>query len=93
VGPHAGMAEAFRNAVKCPIMAVGGMNDPEKAVAVLERGKVQLVGICRGLIADAEWPIKVHEGRLDDIVECVECNAKCFGNLFAGKQIACTQWP
>ena len=92
VGPHAGLAEAFRDAVDCPIMAVGGMNDPDRAVAALERGKVQLVGICRGLIADALWPHKVQEGRVDEIVQCVECNAKCFGNLFKGEPIACTQW-
>ncbi len=91
-GPHAGLAEAFRDAVQCPIIAVGGMNDPDQAEAVLKRGKVQLVAICRGLIADAQWPIKVREGRLDDIVQCVECNAKCFGNLAAGVPIACTQW-
>jgi len=91
-GPHAGLAEAFREVVQCPIMAVGGMNDPDAAQRVLERGKVDLVAICRGLIADAEWPRKVAEGRLAEIVECVECNEACYGNLFSGKQIACTQW-
>jgi len=93
VGPHAGLAEAFRNVVECPIIAVGGMNDPAAAVRVLERGKVDLLAICRGLIADAEWPTKVAEGRLDEIIECVECNEFCYGNLFRGEQIACTQWP
>ena len=92
VGPHAGLAEAFRDVVAIPIMAVGGMNDPAAAEQVLARGKVQLVGICRGLIADAEWPHKVKEGREGEIVECVECNEKCFGNLFSGVQIACVQW-
>lgn len=92
IGPHCGLAEAFRDVVKIPIMAVGGMNDPAAAEQVLARGKVQLVGICRGLIADAEWPRKVAEGRDDEIVECVECNEECFGNLFRGEQIACTQW-
>jgi len=91
-GPHVGLAEAFRDVVQCPIMAVGGMNNPGRAVTTLERGKVQLIGICRGLIADAQWPNKVREGRLDEIVQCAECNAKCYGNLFAGKQIACTRW-
>lgn len=91
-GPHAGLAEAFGYALKVPIMAVGGMNDPDAAERLLERGNVQLVGICRGLIADAEWPRKVAENRQDEIVECVECNEKCFGNLSRGEQIACTQW-
>ena len=92
VGPHAGLAEAFREVVKVPIMAVGGMNDPDAAERVLQRGKVQLVGICRGLIADAEWPREVAENRQDEIVQCVECNEKCFGNLSRGEQIACAQW-
>ncbi|NOZ22189.1 MAG: NADH:flavin oxidoreductase [Planctomycetes bacterium] len=91
-GPHAGLAEAFRDVVACPIMAVGGMNDPAAAQRVLERGKIDLVAICRGLIADAEWPKKVADDRLDEITECIECNEACYGNLFNGQQIACTQW-
>ena len=48
--------------------------------------------LIRGLIADPEWPRKVREGRLDEIVECVRCDEGCFGNLRAGVPIACTQW-
>ena len=92
-GPHVGLAEAFRDVIDVPIMAVGGMEDPDAAERVLARGKVQLVGICRGLIADAQWPIKVAEARQDEIVQCTKCNVACFGNLAEGKQIACTQWP
>ncbi len=91
-GPHAGLAEAFRDAVKCPIIAVGGMDDPSAACSVLARGKVDMVAICRGLIADPEWPQKVASGSVDKIVKCLGCNKKCFGNLYRGEQIACTQW-
>jgi len=92
VGEHAGLAAAFREAVQCPIIAVGGMDDPAAAEDVLRQNKADLVAICRGLIADAEWPKKVAENRLDEIVQCVKCNEKCFGNLRRGVPIACTQW-
>jgi len=92
IGEHAGLAAAFRDAVECPIIAVGGMNDPAAAEDVLRQGKADLVAICRGLIADSEWPRKVAEGREGEIVECVECNEECFGNLSNGIPIACTQW-
>lgn len=92
VGEHAGLAAAFREVVNCQIMAVGGMQDPEAAEQVLRTGKADLVAICRGLIADPDWPRKVKEGQLDEIVECVGCNEKCFGNLSRGIPIACTQW-
>ena len=92
-GRHAGLAEAFRDVVETPIMAVGGMEDRHAAAAVLAAGKVDLVGICRGLIADAEWPNKVAAGRAAEIVQCTKCNEKCFGNLRRREPIACTQWP
>jgi len=92
IGEHAGLAAAFRGAVSCPIIAVGGMNDPAAAEDALRENKADLVAICRGLIADAEWPRKVAAGRLDEIVRCIECNEKCFGNLSRGVPIGCTQW-
>jgi len=92
-GEHAGLAEAIKAKLDIPVIAVGGMNDPEKARKALEDGKCDLVAVARGLIADPYLPKKVMEGKLDEIVECILCNEKCFGNLNKGIPISCTQNP
>jgi len=91
--PKADMAGALKQAVDVPVIAVGGLNDPDAAEGVLEAGRADLIAIGRGLIADAELPNKVREGRLDEIVECVLCNEKCYGNLQHGQPIGCAQNP
>ncbi|HIE52877.1 MAG TPA: NADH:flavin oxidoreductase [Armatimonadetes bacterium] len=92
-GEHAGLAAAIKSCVDVPVIAVGGMNDPEAAEAALRAGKCDLVAIGRGLIADPYWPEKVFSGRRAEIVACVECNEGCFGNLRQGVPIGCTQNP
>ena len=68
------------------------MDDPRRAVAVLQEGRADLIAIGRGLIADPEWPQKISEGRLNEIVNCLKCNEKCYGNLSNGLPIECAQW-
>ena len=58
----------------------------------MNQGRADLVAVGRGLIADPDWPIKVREGRFDEIVRCVRCNEKCHGNLKKGIPVECAQW-
>ena len=88
----ADLAAPIKRAVGCPVIAVNDMDDPERAVAALQDDRADLIAIGRGLIADPEWPRKVSEGRLDEIVECLKCNEKCHGNLSKGLPIGCVQW-
>jgi 2,4-dienoyl-CoA reductase-like NADH-dependent reductase (Old Yellow Enzyme family) len=91
--PRADMAGALKAAVDVPVIAVGGLNEPDAAEKVLSQGRADLIAIGRGLIADAELPNKIGEGRLDEIIECVVCNEKCFGNLRRREPIGCAQNP
>ncbi|HPD15488.1 MAG TPA: NADH:flavin oxidoreductase [Planctomycetota bacterium] len=75
-----------------PVITVNGLDRVERAVEALEQGRADLVAVGRGLIADPDWPIKVREGRLAEIVRCTYCDEMCFGNLRKGIPIACTQW-
>jgi len=86
-------AGEIRETVDVPVIAVGGMNDPAAAEAALTSGKCDLCAIGRGQIADAHWAEKVAAGREDDIIECIECNEHCYGNLRDGVPIGCTQNP
>nr|NIM05790.1 hypothetical protein [Armatimonadota bacterium]NIM23808.1 hypothetical protein [Armatimonadota bacterium]NIM67687.1 hypothetical protein [Armatimonadota bacterium]NIM76197.1 hypothetical protein [Armatimonadota bacterium]NIN05889.1 hypothetical protein [Armatimonadota bacterium] len=92
-GPHVNMAAAAKEVTRVPVIAVGGMNNPKVAEDTLSEDKAHLVAVGRGLIADAQWSNKVREGREAEIIECIECNEKCYGNLGQGIPISCTQNP
>jgi len=85
-------SQAVREALGRPVIARGELDEPDRAVAMLTEGRADLIAVGRGLIADAEWPNKVRDGRLDEITECIRCNELCFGNLPKREPIACTQW-
>jgi NADPH2 dehydrogenase len=90
-GSHADLAWAVREAASRPVIAVGGMEDPEAAERVLRLDHADLVAIGRGLVADPQLPRKVLEGRRSEVVACIKCNQLCFGNLHAGLPISCAQ--
>ncbi len=75
-----------------PVITVYHLDEVERAVEALREGRADLIAIGRGLIADPDWPIKVKEGRLDEIVKCTRCDEMCFGNLKKGIPIECSQW-
>jgi 2,4-dienoyl-CoA reductase-like NADH-dependent reductase (Old Yellow Enzyme family) len=87
----ADLAAPFRR-FGVPVIGVGLLDDVERALEALTQGRADLVAIGRGLIADQLWPRKVREGRLAEIVKCIRCDEKCYGNLNKGLPIECTQW-
>jgi len=88
---HIEYAAEIKKVVRIPLIAVGGMEDPEKGERALSSSKCDLVAIGRGLIADPYWPKKVKEGREDKIIRCIKCNQKCYGNLRKDIAISCSQ--
>jgi 2,4-dienoyl-CoA reductase (NADPH2) len=58
---------------------------------VLNFGRASLVAVARGLIADPDWPIKVRDGRTDEIVQCVCCD-ECHADLRRGVPVRCAEW-
>lgn len=75
-----------------PVVAVNRMDEPERFGPALSEGRADLIAVCRGMIADPDWPRKMKEGRPEEIVRCIRCNELCFGNLRKWIPIACTQW-
>jgi 2,4-dienoyl-CoA reductase-like NADH-dependent reductase (Old Yellow Enzyme family) len=57
------------------------VGDAVKLRYIFSAKKVDLVTLCRPLIADPELSLKTMEGRFDDIRMCVACNQKCLDNL------------
>jgi len=88
-GTFVSLAEAIKRQVKVPVIAVGRFRTPQVAEDVVEQGKVDMIAIGRQLIADPYWPQKVADGRPDDIIPCISCNA-CFERGFAAGNLRCS---
>ena len=88
----ADLAAPFAARFSVPVIAVNGMEDPEEAEKALREGRCDLVAVGRQMIADAEWPDKVREGRPDEIRRCTHCDEGCYGNLTDGKPVECVLW-
>ncbi len=89
----ADLAAPFADQFDVPVITVGGMEDTEEAEAALADGRCSLVAVGRQLIADAQWPRKVAEGRDDEIVKCIKCNKNCYGHIKTRERITCILWP
>ena len=64
--------------VKAAVIGVGRIGTPEVAEEILAKGRVDLVGLGRQLLADPFWPRKGQEGRAQEIVRCDACNLHCW---------------
>lgn len=71
-----------------PVIACGRIMTPERAEEVLVDGQADLIGLCRPLLADAEWARKAAEGRGQEIRKCISCN-QCWGWIVADRPIGC----
>jgi 2-enoate reductase len=87
------LSEAVKKVVKIPVIVVGRLGYPELAEKVLQEGKADFIGLGRPLLADPEWPNKVREGRLDDILMCTGCNDGCMVRTREHKYISCALNP
>ena len=77
----------FKSVVKVPVL-VPSVHDPYLAEQIIREGKADMVTLGRQLIADPDWPMKLQEGRFDEITRCVKCNV-CLGRFNRGLQIRC----
>ena len=65
-------AAAIKAVVDIPVIAVGRINDPLLAEAILRSGQADLITMARASLADPQLPRKAQEGRLADILHrCV----------------------
>ncbi len=93
--PEAGL-EATMSWVKSvtdkPVVSVGRFTSPETMLRLVRQGVVDLIGAARPSIADPFIPLKIAEGRDDEIRECIGCNI-CYTGDQTGTPIRCTQNP
>ncbi len=82
---YARAVKSYLVSLRAPYAGVTVMNacrvqNPWLASSLLRNGDCDIVSICRQLIADPDWPNKIREGRLDDIIPCTGC-VWCMGSF------------
>jgi dimethylamine/trimethylamine dehydrogenase len=75
-----------------PVVGIGWLTSPDTMVRLVRSGVLDLIGAARPSIADPFLPVKVEEGRLEDIRECIGCNV-CVTGDWTMTPIRCTQNP
>lgn len=73
-GFNVAAAEAIKQVVDVPVMAVGQNLDPVSANQLIEDGRIDMVAMARALLCDPELPNKAKAGRLREINLCNVCN-------------------
>jgi 2,4-dienoyl-CoA reductase-like NADH-dependent reductase (Old Yellow Enzyme family) len=96
-GTHVYLAEGIRNAVReagldTPVVTAGKIREPRHAEQILDQKKADIIGLCRALLADPDWPVKAREGREKEIVRCVACNY-CLEADARYEQVKCSRYP
>ena len=55
--------DLVRGLTGLPVTGVGGLTDPDFVEAQLASGRIDCAALCRQLIADPDWPVKLKNGR------------------------------
>jgi 2,4-dienoyl-CoA reductase-like NADH-dependent reductase (Old Yellow Enzyme family)/thioredoxin reductase len=76
------LAEAVKQEVSIPVIAVGRINDPEQADRILREGKADMVSMGRAHLADPEIANKARSGNAADIRPCIGCCLGCIETAF-----------
>lgn len=91
------LAEAIRDAVRkagfqIPIITAGKIRDPQLAENALESTKADVIGLCRALLCDPDWPVKAKNDQAKEIVTCTACNW-CLDADTRKEKVYCSRWP
>jgi dimethylamine/trimethylamine dehydrogenase len=91
-----GYQEKYARVVKSltskPVVSVGRFTSPDTMVSQIKRGIQDFIGAARPSIADPFLPIKIAQGRENEIRECIGCNI-CRSANNEGAPLRCTQNP
>ncbi len=88
-----GDVSKVKQAVNIPVVCAGRFDDPQTAEDAISDGLVDMMGMGRPLLADAELGNKYYEGKLEEIRPCISCHQGCLGRIFQNKDISCAVNP
>jgi 2,4-dienoyl-CoA reductase-like NADH-dependent reductase (Old Yellow Enzyme family) len=84
---NADLAKAVKQAVKVPVMTVGGLRSCAVMQRLLHDGSADLFALSRPLIREPDLPCKWQQDE-NHIATCISCNG-CFKPGLSGKGIYC----
>jgi 2,4-dienoyl-CoA reductase (NADPH2) len=87
------LARGIKEKVRIPVFASNRLGDPEVAERALRSEACDLICWGRPLLADPELPLKIKEGRREEIISCIACNQGCFDPIFSGNPVGCILNP
>jgi len=72
-----------------PVIGRGRVNSPQLATRIIGEGHLDLIGLCRQLLADPLTPRKMMEGQHADVRRCIACDIGCWGRLVDQLDVRC----
>lgn len=85
-------AAQFKKALHIPVSVVGAVSI-EQAEEAIASGKVDMVALCRQLMADPEIVNKLERGRGEEVRPCIRCNTCISRSHFGSKPPRCAVNP
>lgn len=82
-----------KQGINVPVIAVGKLGKPDRALEVLEKGRADFIMLGRPLLADPYWPQKVKEGRVREIIHCIGDQEACVHSFVLGGHPCCAVNP
>jgi dimethylamine/trimethylamine dehydrogenase len=89
-GAQEDLVKGIKALTSKPVVGVGRFTSPDAMVRQIKSGILDFIGAARPSIADPFLPLKVQEGRYEDIRECIGCNICVTGDM-TGSISRCTQ--
>jgi dimethylamine/trimethylamine dehydrogenase len=86
------LIRGIRDLTDKPVVGVGRFTSPDTMVRQIKSGVLDLIGCARPSIADPFLPLKIDQGRIEDIRECIGCNICISGDMTMSIS-RCTQNP
>ncbi len=87
------LATAIREAAGVPVMATSVIREPAFAEQAIAEGRVDLVVMGRGLLADPNWANKAAGGQAERINRCISCNVCLWCRSVQDIGLRCTVNP
>jgi 2,4-dienoyl-CoA reductase-like NADH-dependent reductase (Old Yellow Enzyme family)/thioredoxin reductase len=87
------LAEAVKQAVSVPVIAVGRIKDPVMADRLIGEGRADLVAMGRAHIVDPELAAKASQDRLHQLRPCIGCCRGCIESVLALNEATCVMNP
>jgi dimethylamine/trimethylamine dehydrogenase len=86
------LVKGIRAITSKPVVGVGRFTSPDVMLRMVKQGILDFIGCARPSIADPFLPLKIDEGRIEDIRECIGCNMCITGDMTMSIS-RCTQNP